>query len=287
MDEKRTQFTFYESFYRALQHINAPSERAIAYDLLCEYALYGNEPELEGLPEAVAMFFELCKPNLNAARRKSTGGRAKGGTKKDEAPTEDDTEPKASVTEENAESAPSSSEDSRKTPGSSAKDSRKIVESSPQDTGKIPASSTEDTENKKKKEKEVENKNKKEVKNKCYLPPSSPPDRELVELKDCSTDLQEAVHRWLTYKAERRERYQPTGLKALITQIRSSASKYGDEAVIEVINTSMSSGYQGIVFDRLKRIDQPKPWSAAAYKATTEPPTPVDVDKLRGLMDKM
>ena len=74
----RTQFTFYESFYEALQRIRSPEDRALAYDTLCAYALYGTEPDLDGLPDAVAITFHLIKPNLDASRRKADCGRLGG-----------------------------------------------------------------------------------------------------------------------------------------------------------------------------------------------------------------
>ena len=43
----RTQFTFYESFYKALSRIRRASDRAKAYDLMVRFALYGEEPDLE------------------------------------------------------------------------------------------------------------------------------------------------------------------------------------------------------------------------------------------------
>ena len=39
-------------------------------------------------------------------------------------------------------------------------------------------------------------------------------------------DLQEAFESWLSYKAEKRQAYKPTGLKSLITEIRNNAQKY-------------------------------------------------------------
>lgn len=68
-----------------------------------------------------------------------------------------------------------------------------------------------------------------------------------------SPELEAAVTDWLTYKQERRESYKPTGLKSMLTQIQKAAAEYGDAAVIDIIRDSMASGYQGIVFDRLKR----------------------------------
>lgn len=74
----RTQFTFYESFFRAVSCIKKSADRAQAYDLICRYALYGDEPDTSGLPDSVAVAFEMVKPNLASSRRKATSGK-KGG----------------------------------------------------------------------------------------------------------------------------------------------------------------------------------------------------------------
>lgn len=77
----RTQFTFYESFYKAISRIKKKADRADAFDAICAYALYGLEPNLESMPDAAAIAFELSKPNLDASRRKATSGK-KGGERK-------------------------------------------------------------------------------------------------------------------------------------------------------------------------------------------------------------
>lgn len=77
----RTQFTFYESFYKAAKRIKNPAARAEVYDAICEYALYGNEPDIDALSEMAAIAFELIKPNLDASRKKAESGKL-GGTKK-------------------------------------------------------------------------------------------------------------------------------------------------------------------------------------------------------------
>ena len=92
-------------------------------------------------------------------------------------------------------------------------------------------------------------------KDKDYIPPVSPPGDPPAVGQDATgfgDGLQEAFGQWLRYKAERREGYKPTGLKSLVTQIRNAAGEYGDSAVIGAIRQSMSSGYKGILFDRLK-----------------------------------
>lgn len=72
---ERKQFTFYESFYRAVHRIKKKSDRADAYDAICAYALYGDEPDLGALSDAAAIAFELSKPNLDASRKKAENGR--------------------------------------------------------------------------------------------------------------------------------------------------------------------------------------------------------------------
>lgn len=79
-----------------------------------------------------------------------------------------------------------------------------------------------------------------------------------------SEELQAAVRDWLSYKKEKRQPYKETGLKSLMTQIRKAADEYGDAPVCEIIRTSMSSNYQGIVFDRLQKERRRSP----AYMST-------------------
>ena len=74
----RTQFTFYESFYKATQRIKDPLSRAQVYDAICDYALYGIVPDMESLSDVAAIAFELVKPNLDASRKKAEAGRVGG-----------------------------------------------------------------------------------------------------------------------------------------------------------------------------------------------------------------
>lgn len=78
--EKRKQFTMYESMYKALARIKDRDDRLSAYDIICAYALYGEEPDLETMSDAVAITFELVQPVLDTARRKAESGRL-GGSK--------------------------------------------------------------------------------------------------------------------------------------------------------------------------------------------------------------
>lgn len=77
----RTQFTFYESFAQSIKRIKNKAARADAYDAICNYALYGLEPDLDKLPDAAAIAFIGAKPNLDASRKKAENGK-RGGTAK-------------------------------------------------------------------------------------------------------------------------------------------------------------------------------------------------------------
>ena len=83
---ERTQYTFYESFYKALSRIRRDADRAKAYDAITRFALYGEEPDLDTLPDNVAIAFEVIRPNLEASRRKAEGG-SKGKPTKDNGKT--------------------------------------------------------------------------------------------------------------------------------------------------------------------------------------------------------
>ena len=69
---------------------------------------------------------------------------------------------------------------------------------------------------------------------------------------ELSPDLRERVEDWLRYKSEKGKGYKPTGLKALLTTIQHQAATHGVTAVVECIGESMSNGWQGIIWDRIK-----------------------------------
>lgn len=79
----RTQFTFYESFFKAAARIRKKADRCAAYDAICAYALYGTIPSMEDMPDAAAIAFELIRPTLDASRKKAAGGRRGGEAKQD------------------------------------------------------------------------------------------------------------------------------------------------------------------------------------------------------------
>lgn len=104
---KRTQFTFYESFFKAISHIRKKSDRADAYDAICSYALYGIEPDAGGISDAANIAFELSKPNLDASRRKAMNGKKGGICKQEENESKleaNESKPEANTKQEESES---------------------------------------------------------------------------------------------------------------------------------------------------------------------------------------
>lgn len=98
-------------------------------------------------------------------------------------------------------------------------------------------------------EKEGEIEVEKERENDSSIPPTP------LSSTGFSPPLQSALESWLRYKAEKRQDYRPEGLKALVGEIRSNAARYGEDAVIDLIGKCMSSNWQGIIWDRLKKAE--------------------------------
>lgn len=72
---ERSQFTFYASYATALSRIKNKAVRCAAYDAICAYALRGEVPDLQALPDAAAIAFDLIKPTLDAAAKMSEGSK--------------------------------------------------------------------------------------------------------------------------------------------------------------------------------------------------------------------
>ena len=65
--------------------------------------------------------------------------------------------------------------------------------------------------------------------------------------------LADKLREWVKCKSERKEAYKEQGMKALLRQIENNQLTYGHEAVCDLIDASMSNGWKGIIFDRLKQ----------------------------------
>ena len=93
---QRTQFTFYESFFKAISRIKKKQDRADAYDMICAYALYQKEPDLDTASDAVAIAFELLRPVLDKAKERAESGK-KGGSKPEANAKQNESKPEANA----------------------------------------------------------------------------------------------------------------------------------------------------------------------------------------------
>lgn len=77
--EERDRFTFYISFFNAIERCPDAELRAYMYSIICKYAFFGIEPEITDY--AVGMFWDGIKPNL-ARMRTNFANAKKGGAPK-------------------------------------------------------------------------------------------------------------------------------------------------------------------------------------------------------------
>lgn len=68
--------------------------------------------------------------------------------------------------------------------------------------------------------------------------------------------LVEYVMDWISYKKERGFSYKERGMRTLLKTISEKSLQYGDNEVANTISESISSGYQGIVWDKLLRVNR-------------------------------
>lgn len=72
MAEQRQQFTFYRSYYDAIQELPKEEQASIVL-AVCAYAIYETEPQ--GLTPAASMAFKLIRPTLVSGRKKAESGK--------------------------------------------------------------------------------------------------------------------------------------------------------------------------------------------------------------------
>jgi hypothetical protein len=71
----RNQFTFYKSYYDAIQDLPKRDQSALIL-AVCAYAIYEEPPK--GLSIAASTAFKLIKPTLDSGRKKAENGSMKG-----------------------------------------------------------------------------------------------------------------------------------------------------------------------------------------------------------------
>lgn len=247
--DRRKQFTFYASYYDAVKKLSKKDQLSLLM-AICAYAIDGVDSNLSG---GAASAFILIKPTLDASRRKAESGKRGGNSKQTES------KPKAN--------------------------DKQTAKCDNQNEANFKQSVSE-----KEKEKEIEKENEIEEekeKESSISPPPVPPSRgepakrEEDVFSGLSAPLREKLRVWLDYKRERRESYKPTGLSTLVSKTAREAEKYGQQAVIDLIDQAISCGYKGIPFDRLSAY---KPsWNKAQPEKTG--PSEFEREAVRRMME--
>ena len=75
---------------------------------------------------------------------------------------------------------------------------------------------------------------------------------ELMEPMNISDPVKEKVHMWLQYKSEIGDTYKMTGFKTLLKQVEQAEQAHGATAVINQIDTAMSSSWKGMFLSTIK-----------------------------------
>ncbi len=67
----RKQFTFYRSYWETIQKLPTNKEKLQAFEILADYALNENEPDLSDKKATVTAIFLSVKPQLERAHSRS------------------------------------------------------------------------------------------------------------------------------------------------------------------------------------------------------------------------
>lgn len=97
--------------------------------------------------------------------------------------------------------------------------------------------------------------------------------------------LADKLREWFKYKTERKEPYKQQGMKALLRQIENNQLNYGEQAVCELIDESMSNGWKGIIFDRLKQKPTQNSQQKFQGNGGRRNAPPSGVDRILGMID--
>ena len=77
--------------------------------------------------------------------------------------------------------------------------------------------------------------------------------KKMIAKSSLGDEVKEEVEKWLEYKKERKDKYTEIGFRSLLTKIEKNCNEFGNDAVIDVIENSIVSGYQGIIWDKLTK----------------------------------
>lgn len=212
----REGFVFYKSWNDAIQMLS-PENQLEAYMAIMNYGLMGIEPEGTGIAKAI---FLMAKPIIDKNEERAVNG-SKGGRP---------TKSAAGTRKSNADAGKPYS-DTKETTGLNNKNHR-FPTNKPTETVTVTETDTgTDT-----------------------VPPVAPPTRSLmdhIEESDLSAPVKDKLADYIRHRSEMGQPYTPTALQSLIQEVEKQEQTHGAKAVIDVIGVSISSGYKGIVWDRI------------------------------------
>jgi hypothetical protein len=90
------------------------------------------------------------------------------------------------------------------------------------------------------------------------IPPKSPKGKDdwqekMIDERGITGKLKETIMEFLEYKKEKKQSYKPRGFKSFLTELQGKMSEYGDQAVIDCINYTMSRNYDGVSYWSLNK----------------------------------
>lgn len=189
---ERKQFTFYDSYFKAISRIKDPQVRCEAYDVICRYALLGEEPDLDALPDAAAIAFEGARPNLDASARKAAAGKSGG--------------EKSKNSEANSKQAQASCKQTQ--------------------------AKRKQTEAKRKQEKEQEKEKEKDKEQMLYNPPKSPQGDAFVLFSDGNKELLTALHDFASMRKKTNRPLTDRAKQMLLSKLKKLSSDPAVQAKI-------------------------------------------------------
>jgi len=247
MKEQKESFVFYRGFREAINAL--PEEyqlKTIKY--LMDYAFDGIEPEENGVEKALFLSF---KPQIDAAQKRyeavvvngQKGGRPKKENQnksKENQEAENENQDESKKNQDESKKNQDLKNENLKKPNHNLNDNINIndnvnINDNDNNSPKGEVQKGECFPPAPLRDKKIKNEECREIRNSFVYPP----------------ELQKKVNEWLRYKKEKRQDYQPTGLRRLLAQIQNECAKYGEQAVINVIDMAIANNYQGILWEKI------------------------------------
>lgn len=238
----RDKFTFFGSYAEALSNL-PDNERLKCYDALIQYAIYDTEPDLEGVTKAI---FSLMKPNVDNSIKRCENGKNGGRPSADDNQTETKPKPNLNQTETKAEPNNNQTETKPKPNKEKEKDKdRDREKKTDKDLNTIPPKSPQGERDW---NKHTNLDNAEHILNNGY---------EKADYIQRHEALKDCIREWMQYKDAKKPRSSnhyanERSITALLNKFVENSEKYGERAVIDVVNDSLAAGYQGIIWDKVK-----------------------------------